>query len=153
MNRFPCVRVVLGVAVAVMIAACDGAKAPPPSKGPVAAMTSGAGLKVVIETSESLLWSAAAVREDGSATVIAQGRIQANQDPVSINEAPSGARMRLRFAPAGLPARGETAVWTRTPGDGPVTELPAGSAEFVYPGGEVTLVVSGDRSKLAVAPK
>ena len=140
----------LGLAAAGLLpVSCGNSESLPPP--PPADISVPPGLHVQVGVSEPLVFSGAALKGD-AATPLFRGRITPRSgQSLTAPSPPEGSRVRLRFAEAPVPERGEDMTWIR--GEGGLSELPGTAAEFVYSGGEQAVQVVRDASgRLSVVP-
>lgn len=139
---------------AAMCAAASCSRYTPPPVGPVADITVGPGLSVVLDSGQTVLVSVATVK-GAVATPTYAGRFLGHGGTNKAGDKPADADVRLRFAITNtLPGRGEAPAWFVSASEKKIAELSqADRAEFIYKGGVVTLTVSSDGKSLILTQK
>lgn len=140
--------------IAGVLIAASCSKSQPAPKAPVPDITVGPGLSVILDSSDFILVSVAALK-GGNATPTHSGRLRAGGGTNAAGDTPDGADVRLRFLVApGMPSRGEPPVYFTAAAEKKISEITnPNAAEFVYTGGTVTLTVSSDGKAVVLTQK
>lgn len=141
--------VLIGFFAVAMFAACNRSAPQPPK--PVADMQIAPGLRVFVEVTDRLRWSAADVRAGGGTKPLAEGCFLPGVSKVTLAK-PEGTDLRLRIAPTLMPDRGEEPTWMRQAPEA-CKELTGAPCEFLYTGGDHELVLRIENGKYVLHPR